>query len=40
MVVINTFNHTSDEPRFRVVLFTDEPMTAEAYGAAIVVEAS
>jgi hypothetical protein len=32
MVVINTFNHTSNKPRFRVVLFTDEPMTAEAYG--------
>ena len=32
MVVTNTFSHTSDEPRFRAVLFTDEPMTAEAYG--------
>ena len=32
MVVINTFNHTSDKPRFRAVLFTDEPMTVEAYG--------
>ena len=32
MVVTNTFNHTSDEPHFRAVLFTDEPMTAEAYG--------
>jgi hypothetical protein len=32
MVVINTFNHTSDKPRFRAVLFTDESMTAEAYG--------
>ena len=27
MVVINTFNHTSDKPRFRAVLFTDESMT-------------
>ena len=32
MVVTNTFSHTSDEPRFRAVLFTDEPMTAETYG--------
>ena len=32
MVVTNTFNHTSDKPRFRAVLFTDEPMTAETYG--------
>jgi hypothetical protein len=31
MVVTNTFNHTSDKPRFRAVLFTDEPMTIEAY---------
>jgi hypothetical protein len=28
----NTFNHRPDKPRFRAVLFTDEPMTAEAYG--------
>jgi hypothetical protein len=32
MVVTNTFNHTSDKPRFRAVLFTDEPMTAEVFG--------
>jgi prepilin-type processing-associated H-X9-DG protein len=32
MVVTNTFNHTSDKPRFRAVLFTDEAMTTEAYG--------
>jgi hypothetical protein len=32
MVVTNTFSHTSDEPHFRAVLFTDEPMTAETYG--------
>jgi hypothetical protein len=32
MVVTNTFNHTGDKPRFRAVLFTDEPMTAEVYG--------
>jgi hypothetical protein len=32
MVVTNTFSHTSDKPRFRAVLFTDEPMTAEVYG--------
>ena len=31
MVVTNTFNHTSDKPRFRAVLFTDEPMTVKAY---------
>ena len=29
MVVTNTYNHTSDKPRFRAVLFTDEPMTDE-----------
>ena len=32
MVVTNTYRHTPDKPRFRAVLFTDEPMTAEAYG--------
>jgi hypothetical protein len=32
MVVTNTYNHTSDKPRFRAVLFTDEPMTVEVYG--------
>ena len=32
MVVTSTFSHTSDKPRFRAVLFTDEPMTAEVYG--------
>jgi hypothetical protein len=32
MVVTNTYNHTSDKPRFRAVLFADEPMTIEAYG--------
>jgi hypothetical protein len=32
MVVTNTYNHTSDKPRFRAFLFTDEPMTIEAYG--------
>ena len=32
MVVTNTFNHTSDRPRFRVVLFTSEIMTPEVYG--------
>jgi hypothetical protein len=32
MVVTNTFRHTWNKPRFRAVLFTDEPMTAEAYG--------
>ena len=31
MVVTNTFSHTSDKPRFRAVLVTDEPMTVEAY---------
>jgi hypothetical protein len=32
MVVTNTFNHTNDRPRFRAVIFTNEPMTVEAYG--------
>jgi hypothetical protein len=32
MVVTNTYNHTNDKPRFRAVLFTDEPMTVEVYG--------
>ena len=32
MVVTNTYRHTHDKPRFRAVLFTDEPMTVEAYG--------
>jgi hypothetical protein len=32
MVVTNTYNHISDKPRFRAVLFTDEPMTVEVYG--------
>jgi hypothetical protein len=31
MVVTNTFHHTKDKPRFRVILFTDEPMSVEAY---------
>jgi len=32
MVVTNTFNHTSDRPRFRAVFFTNEIMTPEVYG--------
>jgi hypothetical protein len=32
MVVTNSFYRTSDKPRFRAVLFTDEPMTIEVYG--------
>jgi hypothetical protein len=32
MVITNSFYHTSDKPRFRAVLFTDEPMTVEVYG--------
>ena len=31
MVVTNTFNHTSDRPRFRAVFFTSETMTPEVY---------
>ena len=31
MVVTNTFNHTSDKPRFRAVFFTSECMTPEVY---------
>src|SRR6476661_5759563 len=31
MVVINTYNHTNDKPRFRAVIFTDEPMSVETY---------
>ena len=31
MVVTNTYRHTHDKPRFRAVLFTDEPMTPETY---------
>jgi hypothetical protein len=31
MVVTNTFNHTSDRPRFRAVFFTSEIMTPEVY---------
>ena len=31
MVVTNTFNHTSDKPRFRAVFFTSEIMTPEVY---------
>ena len=31
MVVTNTYRHTQDKPRFRAVLFSDEPMTAETY---------
>jgi len=32
MVVTNTFNHSSDEPRFRALFPTSEIMTPEAYG--------
>ena len=32
MVITNTFNHTSDRPRFRAVFFTNEIMTPEVYG--------
>jgi hypothetical protein len=32
MVVTNTFNHSSDEPRFRAVFPTSEIMTPEVYG--------
>jgi hypothetical protein len=32
MVVTNTFNHTSDKPRFRAVFPTGEIMTLEVYG--------
>ena len=31
MVVTNTFNHTSDKPRFRVIIPTTERMTPEVY---------
>ena len=31
MVVTNTFNHTSDKPRFRAVFFASEIMTPEVY---------
>jgi hypothetical protein len=31
MVITNTYRHSPDKPRFRAVLFTDDPMTAEAY---------
>ena len=31
MVVTNTYRHTHDKPRFRAVLFTDEPMSPETY---------
>ena len=31
MVVTNTYRHTQDKPRFRAVLFTDEPITPETY---------
>ena len=31
IVVTNTFNHTSDKPRFRAVFFTNEIMTPEVY---------
>jgi hypothetical protein len=31
MVITNTFNHTSDRPRFRAVFFTNEIMTPEVY---------
>jgi hypothetical protein len=31
MVVTNTFNHTSDKPRFRAFFFTNEIMTPEVY---------
>ena len=31
MVVTNTFNHTSDRPRFRAVFFTSEILTPEVY---------
>jgi hypothetical protein len=32
MLVTNTFNHTSDRPRFRAVFPTSEVMTPEVYG--------
>jgi hypothetical protein len=32
MVVTNTFNHTSDKPRFRALFPTSEIMTPEIYG--------
>jgi hypothetical protein len=32
MVVTNTFNHTSDKPRFRTMFPTSEIMTREVYG--------
>jgi hypothetical protein len=32
MVVTNTFNHTSDKPRFRAVFPTSEILTPEVYG--------
>ena len=32
MIVTNTFNHTSDNPRFRAVFPTSEIMTPEVYG--------
>jgi hypothetical protein len=32
MVITNTFNHTSDNPRFRALLPTSEIMTPEVYG--------
>ncbi len=32
MVITNTFRHSWDKPRFRVVFFTNEIMTPEVYG--------
>jgi hypothetical protein len=32
MVVTNSYNHSNEKPRFRVILPTDEKMTTEVYG--------
>src|SRR5262245_40015202 len=31
MLVTNTFHHTADKPRFRVIIPTTQPVTSEAY---------
>jgi SHS2 domain-containing protein len=33
MVIFNTYNHTADAPRFRVIFPTSQDLTSEAYEA-------